>query len=105
MRGPACHHCAADEGDAHQAVAGDLLGPGEAVVQDVAGEELQEDDETERPEQRESQPILGIMLDLDFRVLDVDQMLLRLGTSGTRGHYSSLANPGPVARTVGQIDS
>ena len=72
------HHGAADERHAHQAVAGDLLGPGQAVVEDVAGEELQEDDEGERPEQRKRQPVLGVMLDLDFRVLDVDQMLLRL---------------------------
>ena len=41
------HHRAADEHDPHQAVARDLLGPGEAVVEHIAGEELQEDDEGE----------------------------------------------------------
>ena len=30
----------------------------------------------EGPEQRERQPVLGVVLDLDFRILDVDQMLL-----------------------------
>ena len=40
-------HRAADEHDPHQAVARDLLGPGQAVVEHIAREELQEDDEGE----------------------------------------------------------
>jgi hypothetical protein len=86
VRIAARHHGSADEGDAHQAVAGDLLGPRQAVIENVAGKKLQEDDESQRPEQRKGQPILGVMLDLYFHVLDVDQMLLRLLAGTGRGH-------------------
>jgi hypothetical protein len=45
MRIAARDHGGADERHPHQTVAGDFLGPGEAVVEDVAREELQEHDE------------------------------------------------------------
>src|SRR4029077_3680224 len=52
------HHDPADEHDPHQAIARDFLGPRQAVVEHVAGEELQKDDEGERPEDHEREPIL-----------------------------------------------
>src|ERR1044072_2786867 len=75
------HHRAADEHDPHQAVACDLLGPGKAVVEDIAGEELQEDDEGERPEDRKRDPVLRVMLDDYLFVLrddEVDVVVRRL---------------------------
>jgi len=68
------HHRTADERQRHQAVACDLLGPGQAVVHDVTGEELQEHDEGQRPEQHESDPVLRVVLNDDFFVLGDDQV-------------------------------
>ena len=48
----------ADEDHADQAVGRDLLGPGVAVVEDIAGEELQEHAQRHDPEDRECHPIL-----------------------------------------------
>src|SRR6267142_2836139 len=47
----------ADKDHADQAVGRNLLGPGVAVVEDVAGEELQEDAQRHDPEDRERQPV------------------------------------------------
>src|SRR6186997_2549837 len=77
------HHRAADEHDPHQAVARDLLGPRQAVVEHVAGEELQKDDEGESPEDRESDPVFRVMLDDDLLVFgddEVDVLVRRLLT-------------------------
>ena len=88
---------------AHQAVARDLLGPGQAVVEDVAGEELQEDDEGERPEQHEREPVLRMVLDHDLFVLGDDQVDVVGGAAlvawigvhgGVRFRSSSPANAG-----------
>ncbi len=56
-----CHHRAADEYHPHQAVTRDFLGQSQAVVKNVAGEELQEDDEGEAPEDHEGEPVFRIM--------------------------------------------
>src|SRR6476659_6063845 len=74
MRVAPRHHRAAHEDDPHQAVACDLLGPGEAVVEHVACEELQEDDEGERPEYGEHQPVFGMMFDDNLFVARDDEM-------------------------------
>ena len=51
-------HDGAQEDHDDEAVDGDLLGPGKAVVQDVAREELQEDAERHAPEHGERDPVL-----------------------------------------------
>src|SRR5262245_7785393 len=71
-------HGAADEHDPHQTVARDLLGPGQAVIENIAREELQEDDEGERPEDDEGDPVFRIVLDGHRRIFDLDQALLVL---------------------------
>src|SRR5262249_49892992 len=71
-------HRATDEHDPHQTVARDLLGPGEAVVEHVAREELQKDDEGERPEEHEGNPIFRIVLDHDLSVFRLNETLLAL---------------------------
>jgi hypothetical protein len=48
----------------HQAITRDLLGPGQAVIEHIAREKLQEDDEGKRPEDDESNPVFRVMLDL-----------------------------------------
>ena len=75
MRVAPRHHGAADEHHPHQAIARDLLGPGQAVVEHVAREELQKDDEGERPEHHEGEPVLRVMLDHDLGVFGLDQTL------------------------------
>ena len=63
----------ADEGDADQHVAGDLLGPGGRVVEHVAGDELVEDRQRQQPEEAEGDPALGDRVGEDDRfVLDVE---------------------------------
>src|SRR5450631_2292252 len=54
-RGPQKYH-------ADQAVGRDLLGPGVAVVEDIAREELQKDAQRHDPEDRQRQPVLGRIL-------------------------------------------
>src|SRR5262245_21617354 len=76
MRIAPLHHRAADEHNPHQAIARDLLGPGQAVIEDIAREELQEDDEGERPEDDEGNPVFGIVLDRHRRIFGLDQALL-----------------------------
>ena len=49
---------AADEGEHHQQVAGHFLGPGHAVIERIAGEELGEDEPGGGPEQDQAHPIL-----------------------------------------------
>ena len=74
-----CHHRATNEHDPHQAVACDLLCPGKAVVEYVAREELQKDDEGERPEDHESKPILRVVLDHDLDVFRLNEAFLAFG--------------------------
>src|SRR4029078_9450160 len=52
----------ADEYHADQAVGRDLLGPGVAIVEDIAGEELQENRQRHDAEDRERQPVLYPLL-------------------------------------------
>ena len=56
-----------------QQEAGDLLGPAERIVQHVAGEELQEDDEGKRPEYAQDQRIVPLVAGQVF-VLGVNQV-------------------------------
>jgi len=50
-------HRAAEEGHGDEQVAGDLFGPARSVVQDVAREDLVEDDESEYPEYCKDDPV------------------------------------------------
>src|SRR5262249_26342433 len=78
MRIAAGHHRATDEYHPHQSVARDLLGPGQAVIENIAREKLQEDDEGERPKERECKPIFRVVLDHDLGVLGFNQALFAL---------------------------
>src|SRR5438552_889806 len=55
-------HRRSQKDHADQAIGRDLLGPGIAVVEDVAGEELQEDAQRHDPEHDERQPVLDRIL-------------------------------------------
>ena len=55
---PPDRHTAAEKGDARQKIPGDFLGPGERVVEGIPGEELQEDDDSQDPEEDQGHPIL-----------------------------------------------
>src|SRR4249919_3882217 len=76
MRVAPRHHRAADEHDPHQAITGDLLGPGQAVIEHIAREKLQEDDEGKRPEDDEGNPVFRVMLDLHLGIFDLNETLL-----------------------------
>src|SRR5262249_22193670 len=60
----------------HQAIARDLLGPGQAVIEDIAREELQEDNEGKRPEDNEGNPVFRIMLNRHRGIFGLDQAFL-----------------------------
>src|SRR4051794_13087769 len=51
-------HDRAHEDDDHETIGGDLLGPGEGIVEDVTREELEEDSQRHEPEKRQRQPVL-----------------------------------------------
>jgi hypothetical protein len=51
-------HHGAEEHDQDEAVGRDLLGPAQAVVEDVAGEELQDQADDDAPEDCEARPVL-----------------------------------------------
>ena len=78
-------HDRAEEDHHDQAVDGDLLRPGKAVVQHVAGEELQEDAERHAPEDRERHPVL----DRVVREIDRRRLLLE-GLGHFFGGYRSV---------------
>ena len=51
-------HDRAEEGHSDQEITRDLLGPAERIVEDVAGEELQEDHDRKRPEDDEDEAVV-----------------------------------------------
>jgi hypothetical protein len=55
-------HGGAEKDDDDQRVDGDLLGPGKAVVQRIAREELQEDTDDHAPEHGERDPVLDAVV-------------------------------------------
>src|SRR4029078_4545262 len=61
-----------------QAVSRDLLGPGEAVVEDVTREKLQKDDESERPEDHEVKRACRIVVGHTLVAFRLDEALLAL---------------------------
>ena len=73
------HHRAANEHNPHQAVTRYLFGPGQAVIEHVAREKLQENDEGERPENRKCKPVFGMMLDHHLGIFGFDQAFLVAG--------------------------
>src|SRR6266446_3045996 len=73
------HHRPANEYDPHQRVAGDLLGPGQAVIEHIAREELQKNDEGEAPKNHEGEPIFRMTLDHHLGVFGLDQALCARG--------------------------
>ena len=79
MRVAPRHHRAADEHHPHQPIARDLFGPGQAVIEHIAREELQKDDEGEAPEDHEREPVLRVMLDDDLFVLGDDEVDVVVG--------------------------
>ena len=72
---------AAEEPHAHQEVPGDLLGPGERVVEDVAGKELQKDDDGHGPEEGQGHPVLDPV---------VRKVRLRLVVHRADGHVAEI---------------
>src|SRR5436305_12193156 len=86
MRVAPRHHGAADEDDPHQAIACNLFGPRQAVVEHVAREKLQEHDERERPENGEHQPVFGVMFDHDLFVARDDEVDVFVRCFGCGAH-------------------
>src|SRR5258708_3654039 len=85
-------HGRADKHDAHQAIGRDLLGPGVAVIEDIAGEELQEDAQRHDPEDRKRDPIferVGAKIDLGYGLFlegAGDLVIGDLGADFSGGH-------------------